>query len=119
MMSARENPGRSFLVRMEVRVIIRRIGPGSAAKVMGTMYAFWGFIFGALIAVIAMAGAGIGAAASDESAMPMWLGPMFGVGAIIAMPICYGILGAIFGALTAVIYNVIAGMVGGLSLDVE
>ena len=100
-------------------MIIRRVGPGSVAKIMGTMYAFWGFIFGAIVALIAMAGAGIGAAAADEPGMPMWLGPMFGVGAIILMPIVYGILGAIFGALTAVIYNVIAGMVGGLRLDVE
>jgi hypothetical protein len=100
-------------------MVIRRIGPGSLAKVMGTMYALWGFIFGAIFAVIAMAGAGIGAAASDESAMPLWLGPMFGVGAIVILPIFYGVLGACFGALTAVIYNVIAGMVGGLHLDVE
>lgn len=100
-------------------MVIRRIGPGSLAKVMGTMYALWGFIFGAFFALIAMAGAGIGAAASDEPGMPMWLGPIFGVGAIIFLPILYGLLGAIFGGLTAVIYNVIAGMVGGLTLDVE
>jgi hypothetical protein len=119
MMSA---PGKSlgrFFCDREAGMVIRRIGPGSMAKVMGTMYALWGFIFGAIVAVIAMLGAGIGAAASSDESMPMWLGPMFGVGAIIFMPIVYGILGAVFGALTAVIYNVIAGMVGGLSLEVE
>lgn len=100
-------------------MVIRRIGPGSLAKIMGTMYAFWGFVFGAIFALVAMAGAGIGAAASDSSDVPMWIGPMFGAGAIIFMPIVYGLLGAFFGALTAVIYNVIAGMVGGLRLDVE
>jgi hypothetical protein len=88
------------------------------AKVMGTMYALWGFIFGAIIALVTMLGMGLGAVAQD-SQMPFWLGPMFGVGAIIFMPIMYGLLGAIFGALTAVIYNVIAGMVGGLRLEVE
>ena len=66
-----------------------------------------------------MLGAGIGAAASESSDVPMWLGPLFGMGAVIFMPILYGVLGAIFGALTAVIYNVIAGMVGGLRLEVE
>ena len=47
------------------------------------------------------------------------MGAVFGVGAIVILPIVYGILGAIFGALTAAFYNLVAGMAGGLSLDVE
>jgi hypothetical protein len=35
------------------------------------------------------------------------------------LPIFYGVLGAIGGALTAVMYNVVAGMVGGLSIETE
>jgi hypothetical protein len=113
-------PGRFFFVQqLEAGMVIRRIGPGSLAKVMGTMYALWGFIFGAIIAIIATLGASIGAAASRSNDMPMWLAPMFGIGAVIFMPIFYGVIGAIFGALSAAIYNLVAGMVGGLSLDVE
>jgi hypothetical protein len=44
---------------------------------------------------------------------------MFGVGAIIILPILYGIFGALGGALTAVMYNVVAGMVGGLVVETE
>jgi uncharacterized membrane protein len=98
-------------------MVIRKIEVASAAKVFATMYALWGAVFGVFFALIALAGAGIGAAA-DEPEMA-WLGPMFGVGAIVLMPILYGVLGAIFGALTAVIYNLIAGTVGGLSVEVE
>jgi hypothetical protein len=98
-------------------MVIRRIGVGSAAKVFGTLYALWGFIFGAIVALIALAGAGL-SAASDEP-MPAWLGTIFGMGAIIILPILYGALGAFFGALTAAFYNLVAGLAGGLSLDVE
>jgi hypothetical protein len=34
-------------------------------------------------------------------------------------PICYGLIGGIFGALTAVIYNLAAGWVGGLEVDIN
>jgi hypothetical protein len=98
-------------------MVIRKIGVGSVAKVCGVLYAVFGFIAGALFALIALAGAGIGAAAADDPSAA-WLAPIFGVGAVIIMPICYGILGAIFGALGAVLYNVVAGIVGGLELEV-
>jgi hypothetical protein len=98
-------------------MVIRRIGVGSAAKVFGTMYALWGAVFGVIVALIAMAGAGLGAGGDGD--MPGWLVPFFGVGAIILLPLFYGVMGAIFGALTAAIYNVIAGISGGLRLDVE
>ena len=51
--------------------------------------------------------------------MPGWFGGLFGVGAVIFLPIIYGVLGAIGGALTAVFYNIIAGMVGGLQIETE
>jgi hypothetical protein len=98
-------------------MVIRKIGVGSAAKLTGTLYALWGFIFGAIVACIALAGAGLGAA-SDEP-MPGWISGFLGVGAVIFLPILYGVMGAIFGALTAVFYNVVSGMVGGLNVEVE
>jgi hypothetical protein len=41
------------------------------------------------------------------------------VGAIIVLPIFYGVLGFIAFAIGAVLYNVLAGMVGGLRVEVE
>jgi hypothetical protein len=98
-------------------MIVRRLGVGSVAKVLGALHALWGFIFGLVLAVIALAGAGIGRAADDS--LPFWVGPLFGAGAVVALPILYGVLGALFGALTAVLYNVVAGMVGGLHLETD
>jgi hypothetical protein len=44
---------------------------------------------------------------------------VFGAGAIVFFPICYGIIGGIGGALGAVIYNLVAGWVGGLEVDIS
>jgi len=98
-------------------MVIRHIGVGSLARILGALYALWGFIFGVIVALVALAGVGMNA--SSDSPMPPWLGGLFGVGAIIFLPIVYGMLGAIGGALTAVMYNVVAGMVGGLSVETE
>ncbi len=97
-------------------MVIRHIGVGSLAKMLAALYAIWGFIFGIFFALLGMAGAGFN---SGNSEMPMWVGGFFGVGAIVFLPIMYGLFGAIGGALTAVMYNVVAGMVGGLSVGTE
>jgi len=98
-------------------MVIRHIGVGSLARILAALYAFWGFIFGVLVALFSLAGAGM--SAGSDSPMPGWLGGLLGVGAVIFLPICYGVFGAIGGALTAVMYNVVAGMVGGLSVETE
>jgi hypothetical protein len=60
-----------------------------------------------------------GATAGSDSPVPAWFGGFLGVGAVIFLPVCYGLLGAIGGALTAAMYNVVAGMVGGLSVETD
>jgi hypothetical protein len=104
-------------------MIIRRVDVASAAKVGGTLYALLGLIFGVIVALITMAGAGFAAAAQNDPEMPRFvgsiIGAMFGVGAIVALPIFYGVMGLIGGALIAAIYNLVAGLTGGLSLDVD
>jgi len=100
-------------------MVIRRIGVGSAAKVAGVLYACIGFFVGAIFALISMVGAGFMAAAQQNSDAPAWFAPVFGVGAIIFLPICYGILGLAIGAVTALIYNAAAGVTGGLELDIQ
>jgi hypothetical protein len=107
-----------------LRMIIRKVNVASAAKVGGTLYAIIGLIIGVLVALISMvAGAGFTAAAQNDPEMPRMvgsiLGAMFGAGAILFFPILYGVMGVIFGALIAALYNLIAGITGGLSLDVD
>ena len=99
-------------------MIVRRIGVLSCAKVLGALYAALGLIFGAIITLMSLMGAAMGAALSDGSGVGAGLfGMLLGVGAIIALPIFYGLLGFISGALMAWFYNLAAKFTGGIALD--
>lgn len=98
-------------------MVIRKIGIGSAVKVSGALYALIGLVMGFLFALFALVGFGAAAAANDD--MPAWFGSLFGIGAIIILPIFYGIMGAIGGALMGALYNLVAGLTGGLEIEVQ
>lgn len=93
---------------------VRRIGPGSAFKVGLAMYALMGLLFGIIFALISMLGGAL-ALPAEAGAFRMF----FGVGAIVFLPIFYGVIGGIFAALGALIYNVVAGWLGGLEVDIS
>lgn len=97
-------------------MVLRRIGPLSAAKLGGALYVLIGLIVGAIVALMSLAG--LSFAPSQQTAIP-YAGVVFGVGAILVFPICYGILGFLTGLIAAAFYNVIAGMVGGVYLDLR
>ena len=93
-------------------MVVRRFAPLSVAKVAGALYALIGVIIGAIVALAALAG-GFG---SDENAG--FMGSLFGVGAIVAFPLLYGCFGFVFTLLAAWLYNIVAGMVGGIEIEV-
>jgi hypothetical protein len=94
---------------------LKRVGPWSVARVCGTMYAAMGLIFGALFACVALVGGSLAQRNNDAGAF----GALFGVGAIVVLPLFYGVAGVVFGALSAWLYNVFAGMVGGIEVQLE
>lgn len=95
-------------------MVIRRIGPMSLARIAGTLYAIMGLLAGAVISLFAMAGV-FAAAGSDAGPMAM----LFGTAAIVILPIFYGCTGFVFALIAASLYNVLAGSVGGVQLDVD
>ena len=97
-------------------MVIKRVGPFSCAKIAGTLYAIMGLVFGCIVSLIALVG---GFASASETSRVAGLGAMVGVGAIIILPIFYGGLGFIASLIGAWIYNVLAGIVGGIELDVQ
>jgi hypothetical protein len=99
-------------------MVIKRVGVWSLSKLSFALYAVIGLIIGLIIAgVSALAGAA-GAMAGAESGVPNWIAPIFGIGAVVILPIFYGVLGLVVGAIAGVLYNLVAKLVGGLEIDV-
>jgi hypothetical protein len=90
-------------------MIIKRIDPMSYAKVQGVLCALLGLIFGIGIALIGMMGG------SSGGGMLRGLGLL----AIVVVPILYGLFGFLATVIAALLYNMAAGWVGGIKLDVE
>lgn len=99
---------------------VKRISPGSAFKVGAVVYAFFGLLVGICMALFSMlAGSVAGLAGGDVAPGMRALGFGFGAGAIIIAPIAYAIIGGIGGAIGALVYNLAAGWVGGLEVDIS
>ena len=92
-------------------MVLNKIGVLSCGKMSGALYAVFGLIAGFFVAVGSMLGAAFGEGGIG--------GAMLGVGAIVLLPIVYGIIGFIGGIIVAFFYNILAGFVGGIELDLE
>ena len=98
---------------------VKRIAPGSALKVGLVVYAFLGLIVGICVALFSMMAGSLGSLAGDGVPGARALGFGFGLSAIIIFPIMYGIVGGIGGVIAAAVYNLAAGWVGGLEVDIS
>ena len=101
-------------------MVIKRIAPVSCAKMTGTLYALLGLIIGACVSLFALAGGLAGHAANPSTPVAaLGISAIVGVGSIVLFPLIYGAMG-FFGALImAVLYNLLASMVGGVRIEVE
>jgi hypothetical protein len=95
---------------------LKRIGVLSVGKVAVVLYGSLGLIAGLILSLFSLLGVAIGAASGDENAI---LGAVFGVGAIIILPIVYGLMGFIVGIIAASLYNLAARFTGGIELDLR
>lgn len=91
--------------------VFKKIGVGSAAKVYGLTLGLLGIFFGVIYALLFSF---IGSFSNEE--IPM-AGAGLGIFMLILIPIVYGILGFIIGALGAFIYNFVAKKFGGLEIE--
>jgi hypothetical protein len=108
--SAREGPASGRTQRKECAVVIRRVGALSCAKIAGLVYLILGFVFGACISLFAMTGSFAG---GSDGRLPFF----FGSAAIVALPIFYGVLGFVGTLLMASLFNLVAGITGGVEVD--
>ncbi len=95
---------------------LKRVGVVSSGILMGAGGAVMGLLAGGIFFLISLAGVGAAAnAGNGPDPAAAFIG--MGVGAIFILPIMYGIGGFIAGIIYAFIYNVLAGMTGGLEME--
>ena len=101
---------------------VRRVGVLSLAKMQGLLMFVMGLIIGVIYGLIIMLfGAAMSSLAprGDAQAMGGISTIVAGLIIMIALPVFYGIIGFIGGAIGGFIYNIAAGIVGGIQLDLE
>ena len=77
-------------------------------------------IFGLILGIISLIVASIfGAFLGSASSAYYGIGLGFGVLGLIALPIIYGIIGFVSGAIIAFLYNLIARWIGGIEMEFE
>ena len=81
-------------------------------KILGVLYGFMGLIFLPFFALMTVAGSQM--PANQRTGMMA-----FGIGFALALPIISAVMGFIFGVIGAGLYNLVAGWIGGIEVDVE
>jgi hypothetical protein len=92
--------------------IIKSVGVLSVARIMGLIYACMGLIFAPLFLLVGL----VGSMAGQQKGP---LAGIFGVFFALFMPVLYGLMGFIAGAIGALLYNLFAKWVGGFELEME
>lgn len=98
-------------------MVINKIDPLSVAKIFGVLYGCLGLVFGAVISLFVTVGGIAGGLANDSPAGAVF-GLLFGAGAIIILPVFYGVMAAVMSAISAPIYNLVARSIGGIRIEV-
>jgi hypothetical protein len=92
--------------------ILKSVGVMSIAKLMGLLYGCLGLIFAPIFLLIGLLGSFAG---SDKTP----LAGVFGVVFAILMPVFYGAIGFVSGAISGLLYNLFAKWVGGFEFELE
>lgn len=100
---------------------IRRFGVFSVAKMYGLLMFIFGLIFGVLYGLFfilfgaAMSAMGTGRETTAGGASSV----VIGIVMMIGIPIMYAFIGFIMGAIGALVYNALAGIIGGVKFELE
>lgn len=91
-------------------VRLKKFGVLSVGTVLGSLYALMGLIFGAIVSLISFLSSSDAQGATSI---------VMGVGAIVFLPIIYGVMGFVFGVVSAAVYNLCAKWTGGMQVEIE
>jgi hypothetical protein len=92
-------------------MVVNRVGPVSCAKIVGLLYVILGLVVGGIVSLIA---ATLGFAPGREPG-----NPIFGMAAVVVFPVLYGVVGFVTTLIGAWLYNGLAGLVGGVEIDLR
>ena len=92
-------------------VVLKKIGILSVAKVQAILMIVVGLVLGIFYAIVA--------ASIDKTQYTSEPIVMLGWWSILIMPVFYGILGFILGAIGAWLYNIVAKKVGGIEIELS
>jgi hypothetical protein len=87
----------------------------SLAKVAAALYAMMGLLAGCIFSLITV----LGGALAPNDAPGGVFGMLFGVAAIVVLPIFYGVMGFVMSLIGAALYNVAASSLGGVEVDLQ
>lgn len=92
--------------------IVKSVGVLSVAKIMGLIYGCLGLIFAPVFLLVGLLGTIVGQAKTPFAGI-------FGIVFAILMPVMYGLMGFVAGAIGGLLYNLFAKLVGGFELNLE
>jgi hypothetical protein len=98
------------------QMIIKRVGILSVAKIQAAIMAVFGLIIGVIYGLFFML---FGAMMMSQTAGGGVSTLVIGLLMMVGIPIMYGVIGFIAGAIGALIYNLAAGFAGGIELELE
>jgi len=101
-------------------MVIKRIAPLSAAKIAGPIYALIALPFAILVWVISLVGLNYsGLAASPFLPFSPRIVEEGGAVAVVVFPIVYGAFCSVLTLIGVWLYNIVAGIVGGISVELQ
>jgi len=100
---------------------IKRFGVISVAKMYGLLMFIFGLVFGVIYGLILIVfGAAISALGPGSDATAGGVSTVvMGIAMMIGLPLVYGVMGFVMGAIGALIYNGVAGIIGGIKFELE
>lgn len=94
--------------------ILKSVGVMSVAKIMGLIYGCMGLLFVPFFLLVGL----IGTFAQKDGSTAPFAG-ILGIVVAVLIPVFYGVMGFITGAIGAALYNVIARKFGGFEMEFE
>jgi hypothetical protein len=101
------------------KMVIKRLGVFSVAKIYSVVMAGIGLLVGIPLGLIMIIFGAAIMSSRSEGAMGGGVGIGMGIFYMVGLPIMYAVFGFIGGAIGALIYNMAAGIIGGVELELE